>query len=503
MRTGVENTSKGAVAWITNPALRAKLWENCFSLHAKRQMGGIVYEGTKMDAEVWVRGNLLDKVEYIGNYLTRTIEINATGMACAAGYYDGLAKGMSGRMLWDYASDVGARTQTMYNRESITGILRSPIVGAVLPFQSFPAEMLTTIRETIPIRQFAAGAWRTVAADSITGKALIRNRVKMILEFYAAMYSCNLASASVTGRRPWDTTSFLPFYALVNLGIDQYTFMASWGGGTILPLAYVQEFQRGIRDIIQNDDWDRMRSWTLRYNMMGGVQANRMIDGIIAVLHGGVEDVTGEELYKVKPEEFLKAVLLGPASTEGGKEYYNRMRGADPEIDRIRDDVIATVDKLGKTDEKGYIYTTHDLARDLMELARREDLGESPESVICGEMAFPDLAEFYFHCRQLIDQYEKLPEGERSLWRRQNPFADAILFMFRPGVGAPLTDTGKGYAALLVEKWGISWNAIPGTSAQRREWGTWIDIARKHRIEMEIMFWEEYGRNFPSGGISE
>ena len=47
-----------------------------------------------------------------------------------------------------------------------------------------------------------------------------------------------------------------------------------------------------------------------------------MIEGLEVVAKGGrVEDVRGRLLYEVSPEDYLKAITMGPIRTEAGKEY--------------------------------------------------------------------------------------------------------------------------------------------------------------------------------------
>jgi hypothetical protein len=81
------------------------------------------------------------------NYMTELVERELTGWSIASGLRHGAKRGLKGKSLWDYASDAGAKTQSMYNLENKPGILRSETVQTATPFQTFIFEMYNTAKE--------------------------------------------------------------------------------------------------------------------------------------------------------------------------------------------------------------------------------------------------------------------------------------------------------------------------------------------------------------------
>ncbi len=264
----------------------------------------------------------MEKVEHYANFLTRAVEDALTGHAIGAAYYKGEKLGLKDRALWEYASEGGAKTQSMYNLQDLPGLLRAREVGVVGPFQTFAFEVFNTVREMdLPgIRKITGktGAYETIAANSPEGRALISNRLKMLGRWSAAILVTNAVVDKAINRKPWEISSFIPFYSFIS---------GKYGQGMPMPARFVQEFRKGVRNVVAYGNWKKLRNWVIKYQILGGVQINRTLEGIEAAAQGGAKDVRGRTLFPIKSDaEKLRAITMGPYRTEAGAEYIDKIR---------------------------------------------------------------------------------------------------------------------------------------------------------------------------------
>ena len=245
-----------------------------------------------------------------------------TGHAVAAAYSKGKSLGLKGRELWEYASEGGAKTQSMYNYGDVPGMLRAREVGAIAPFQTFGFEVFNTIREmNFPgVRRLIGktGLYETLSADSIAGKALMSKRLKMLARWIVAIAITDMVGEAAIGRKPWVVSSFMPFIGWI---------VGGYAGRGPVPHQYLEDAKKGIRDVLVYGDFKRLRKWVMRYHVIAGVQLERMIEGLEAVSKGQVTDIKGRTLFRLEPEDYWKAITMGPYRTEPGKEYIRKRRG--------------------------------------------------------------------------------------------------------------------------------------------------------------------------------
>jgi len=325
MRYG-EAANLYGLKYFTKKAINEGVKKNAYSRIIKSRWGGsMAYQdvSTSLTKMKQLDTSLMETTEHYANYLTRVIEDALTGHAVSAAYYQGQKLGLSGRALWEYASEGGAKTQSMYNYEDVPGLLRAREVGAVAPFQTFAFEVFNTIREmNIPYLRGAigkTGLYETMSANSAKGKALMSNRLKMLARWMAAVLVTNSVVDEEIGRAPWGPSSFVPFYALT-VGL---VFEGQYARGLPTPIQYARDFKKGVTNIIEYGSFGKLRQWALRYHMVGGTQIERTLSGIEAVIKGGVYDVTGRLMFPVKDTgEQARAVLLGPYRTRAGIERF-------------------------------------------------------------------------------------------------------------------------------------------------------------------------------------
>lgn len=320
MRYGTRNSVLGAFDWFTNPALRKEIAENAYSYIVKTARYGKI---TQQDINQGInRASKLERTNFekIGdafNYFTEWTERHLTGWSIATARRHGIQHNLKGKALWEYASDGGAKTQSMYNLEDLPGILRSQVVKTGAPFQTFKFEVVNSMRE-----------W---AGKTGVPPATTRNRIGWVLRFAAGVQVANYVGGQVAGRKPWQVESFIPFYNWLMLGPTAALKGEDLGRaatrGQPAPIGIVSEFMTGTRKYIQTGDPTKLRQAATKYLMPtgGGIQINRIVDGIIAISDGGVKDASGKMLFPITDtKDQIKAVYGGPWTTAGGQEYWKK-----------------------------------------------------------------------------------------------------------------------------------------------------------------------------------
>jgi len=313
-RYGWLNTAKSAQEWFTNPIIRDEIFENAYSQIIKSQKIGKISQqdiNKGIVASKKLTQGKLDTATDAANFMTEWIEKNLTGMSVRAAYKDGAKRGLKGKALWEYASDGGAKTQSMYNMEDLPGILRSNLVKTGAPFQTFSFEMFNSMRE--------------FAGKTGVPPGTFQERMKMLLRFGAGMWATNTVSEAANGRRPWEASSFIPFYGnfitpiFSNKSSDTARALPSF-------ISVGRDVAEGMEDVIKDGDFTKLRKTAIRYGLpFGGTQANRVVEGIIDNSKEGHESASGKLLFPiVESKEKMRAILFGPYGTKAGQEFIKK-----------------------------------------------------------------------------------------------------------------------------------------------------------------------------------
>lgn len=467
LQAGTRNTTKAGLLWFINGKNRQLIKENCYSYIVKqKRAGSLVYQdiGSQVQRVENARRGVGENLEYYMNFLTRIIEDNITGISCYAGLLKGQKMGLQGRALIDYASEMGAKTQSMYNLQNVPGILRSREVGAVVPFQTFCFEAMNAVREMSGVKYLKTGAYETVAADSIEGKALIRNRLLHFFEFMGAIYVINIIAGLAIGRKPWQPNSFIPMSNLLVAGTQPHN---PWNYP--FPVRYINELWTSFGEGMEYGNWHGMFDWMVRYHVPGGVQASRTMEGIMAVIQGQVTDVAGDEMFQVEPNEWFKAIFLGVYSTQGGKDWKRtNIVGLEKSTRMVLDELDKYYAQLG-TSVGGEYYTLSNYGTDALKLF--EDNYIPQWQVMDEDLGFPDLARFRLYCDIMWTEYYGLPVGDRQEYRRDNPYVDATL-LFWERAQAARSYQAKEYLDELFKQFGVNVNPYMHTKgrAEIPEW---------------------------------
>lgn len=324
MRTGITSSTRGMVDWFANPQLRNQI-KSAYSYQVKAQRAGkITHQDINTGLTKMISGKRSTWQTAIDgtNYLTELVERELTGWSIASGLRHGAKKGLKGKALWDYASDTGAKTQSMYNMENKPGILRSEAVQTATPLQTFVFEMYNTTKE--------------LAGKTGTPPATMAERAGWVLRFTAAAYAGNEMAHALTGRRPWDIYSFIPFSdQTIKPVVDALrgkSYEAVGGRGQISFVGAGIQFAIAVRSYLKTGDNRKLRNWGLKYGtafmkIPGGTQISRMVDGWIAVADGGMKDTRGRTLFRISdPWEQTRAITLGPWRTKAGIEYWDERK---------------------------------------------------------------------------------------------------------------------------------------------------------------------------------
>lgn len=440
-RAGFRNSTKALDVFISSQARKQAEATNSYIIKTA-QAGKMAYQdiGGQLGRHSKYEATIIDKAEKAGNFLTNTIEKYLTMWSVRAGYYLGRDAGLTGRALQEFASTMGAKTQSMYNREGKPAWLRSNIITSLFPFQTFMFESFNFVRETAPVlpEKLRTGAYRDVRLSSKPGQALLAKRMKVWATFLACIFAVNMIVDRLTGRKPWVISSFIPFYAILQ-GVTDPTNPWNYP----LPIQYGADFWKAFESYIKYENWDKIRKWLLRYHMLGGTQFNRIIEGSIAIAEGKVTDVKGEKLYDVESDEWFKAILSGPYATEGGQEFIDAMYGEEsfweqwfgiqlPSRVNIDESVNDMIDLLGTETLEGDIYHFGDLVSGIREIRNRvgsNRFNDSDNPIVIG---FRQADKYSTELEKLLEGVEDVDKRSeiRVNFRQSNPLADAYLSLY-------------------------------------------------------------------------
>ena len=357
MRYGATRTIQGQ-SYITNPTIRREVLDNAYGAKVKQMRSGrAAYQEAGRESIAEIERRPIEKVEDFANYITNKLEENLTGVSTQAARKEAESMGLTGRAMWEYASEGGSKTQSMYNTADVPALLRAPEVGSVVPFQTFSFNMMNDALETLPYivpERLRVGAYAGVRLPSgqigktgITGTTqyellgrtvTVQNRLKALARWTAGITAFAIVADNVMGRQPWKLSSFVPFFGLLTNG-------AGVGNPYNDPLMYkyFADFTKAVKAYFKYGNWEKLRTWVIGYHMIGGSQMNRTIKGIEAVADGKVTDVRGETLFDLDPPgsglwglipseyegkwEAFKAITQGPYAVSEGRKYVEGLKG--------------------------------------------------------------------------------------------------------------------------------------------------------------------------------
>jgi len=328
-RYGTVNTTKGFYQWL-KPSIRKQAAEDYYSYIVKSAKQGRI---THQDAQnligetVKLRRTTTELARDISTYFLEQLEKLLTGTSIRAAHLHGAKRGLTGEALKNYASDGGAKTQSMYNDEDKPALLRSVAIKTTLPYQTFAYEVMNTLKEW-------AGRTGTPPDSKLY-------TIWTVLRFLAAASVFAAIAKKGANKEVWSwKRPPIPFAELWLSPIIKY-FTGQWLGsaaGLTSPIETAGRFAKGLKDVLETGSWRKLRNELIKYGpgvlhpwglgMPGGVQWSRMVDAIIAYSQGGVKDRRGRLLFKMEdPQDLVQGIFSGVWSTKGGREYIEKRTG--------------------------------------------------------------------------------------------------------------------------------------------------------------------------------
>jgi hypothetical protein len=223
-------------------------------------------------------------------------------------------------------------------------------MSAIVPFQTFAFEMLNTLSEmNVPgLRNVIgkSGAYESFSANTAGGSATSYRRMKNIGLLVAGMVAWNVVADRTSNRKPWNLSSFLPFFAVMKQGVDGFG-----PGGAFLPAKFGYDVVQGFNKYYRSGDFSYLRTLLMRYTVVpGGTTVDKwllLIDGLEdeavrnpdRTIRFKVEkpEMTGIEFdvpfigkktltdKKINPEEFLRVYGSGTWASNGGREELSEL----------------------------------------------------------------------------------------------------------------------------------------------------------------------------------
>lgn len=317
MRYGVRNTLQGGFLWTRSRALRRQTALDYYSHLVKTTPQGTL---SQQDAQnligqkVKTYRSTMDMVNDASVLFLSEIERFLTGMSIQAARLSGQQRGLEGEALRQFASDGGAKTQSMYNDEDKPRLLRSLLVKTTTPFQTFNFEVVNSLREW---------AGRTgVPPDDM------RERLWWVIRFLAASTAFAAIAKKAANKEVWSwKRPPIPFaeYWLSPI-INRLTKEYAPDQGLTSPVRMMTGLAKGIQDVLETGSTRKLRNELLKYGpgifkVPGGVQISRTVDAIIAYTEGGVYDRKGTQLFELSDlADLSQAVLNGVWATRGGRQ---------------------------------------------------------------------------------------------------------------------------------------------------------------------------------------
>lgn len=451
-------TAVGFARYIFSKSERQWIRDNCMSMAIKsKAAGSMAYQdlSTSVVAGEVARRSPLQTVDEVCQLFTTFMENLLTGGSCSAAKYKGQKMGItSTAKLAAFASDGGAKTQSMYDTIHRPTVL-SPGVAFLVPFQTFSFEALTRIREMTNINIHGkhpfgqAGAYRTVAQTSAEGEVVTRIRLQRVIEFIGAVIVCNLLGAHFNRRKPWEVTSFIPFFNTFYFGVDPTRMRMPVYG------RYISEMWEGFDKAISDGDMEDLILWMTKWHTPAGYQSAKTYKGAKALIEGEYE-VSDGETFDVEASDWLNALVFGVWGTEQGEEwlrhYIDNLPMSTKEIKRKLEEKEAN---LGQSVD-GQWYTLKDYRSEALRMFENEGI---PSWMVSEDVPiYSDLTIFAVDCDLLWEEYKSLNTAEeRANYRIANPYVDATL-LFWEQVQTAKTTQANEYLVTLWQTFGVDQN---------------------------------------------
>lgn len=381
LKHGIQNALRGMYDYFLNPQISKQVKSLAtYKLKAGSASIGKMGAGDVDRLVKRAARTKIDKANDVVNIYADWMERSVSGGAGASAFREAKRLGMKERDARTFANYIIESTQSAYNAEARPRLLQNVLVRLEAPFQTFSFELYRYSKTLLG----KGGGLPVEKADRLNqGLALI-----------AAMLVTNEFTAKITGRRAGTIGSFLPIIgsyvdervkdvvriAKKGVGIeDKSLFGGSTGRAPAAPMQDVEGFIRGLDSLIRYGNWQPLRKeavkWGMGFSGLGGAATvNRFVDGIIANVQGYVGTRSGKVAFPVEGVDKILAPILGPYSTQKGKEY---IEGDVRYLSEKQSEEYKGLE--GKEREKYYIKIVNKRGDDIEKEKIREQVRETGE----------------------------------------------------------------------------------------------------------------------------
>ena len=167
----------------------------------------------------------------------------------------------------------------------------------------------------------------------------------MLFGLLVGLYTANLYSKVLTGRKKTTVGTFFPFIGnYVDMMVAKAMGKGYYGGRS--PITVVQigsDVIQGARDYINHGSIKKLRKVGVNFGLAtlgigGGGQINNLIDGIMANIDGDVKNIKGDIMFEVDDAmSRVKAPFFGVWATKEGIEYWKPKEEKEKEKPSIED----------------------------------------------------------------------------------------------------------------------------------------------------------------------
>lgn len=329
----------GAQALIDmfNPRIRS-LHDNSYAGYMKRQRIGKMSREGQTDAGARARG-LSEKAEKYGGIMSQAIEREVGVYSYALGARVGAAKGWTPKQVDQFASDMIAGTQSMYDNYNRAEILKSIFLNFAFPAQSYGVEVKNFFGQRLgnkygteymskaqgyrTLLSYLAAymTWEYIREKSLGSGRVDFSRFEPLANDIKGEKKFSYGDLVDAGRGVMDLTAVLPF-AQQTLGTDI-------GEGKARPAQLAEDFgktmtgvARGLDALAAGDEEAYEREFAMAYArvarvlMIGGAQQYKAISSEMMFREG-----------KIPEDERMLGAVVGPYSTPTMAEEMRKKKG--------------------------------------------------------------------------------------------------------------------------------------------------------------------------------
>lgn len=329
---GIQRTLGDFLAKIQNKSLRTAIDESAFISERYREDLSARF---KVD---WVAHPIQRTTEQgkeFGAWITGVLDEVGTKFIWQSHYAKAIGEGIADPV--KYADDTTRALVAGRGVGEVPLIHQSKIAQLIIPFQLEVGNLWYVMGGFVKRKDFGAIATLLVAnylmnraAESVRGSPVVFDPIESMIDGATQAHNemddsgnAGRAALKFLGRNAGEILSNLPLGQTIAEAVSD-----DWVKNTL-------GIQGGKQELFGNANPGRFGAGLLAFNSLsdplarlalpfGGLQAERTINGIKAMLEGGVKDTKGQVSYTITPtiSNVIKAVLFGQNATSDAQAYF-------------------------------------------------------------------------------------------------------------------------------------------------------------------------------------